>query len=151
MSDVLNSGDKYGSSTVGNGKTICIDYSSVNVAKPFHIGHLSTTVIGGALYKIFGFLGYNVVGINHLGDYGTQFGKLICAYKHWGDRNEVQKGGIHAINDLYVRFNAEATAEMEPRQGNISALSKAVIRKRASFSNGLNRLLSNTSKPFTKN
>ncbi len=113
LSDVLNSGDKYGSSTVGNGKTICIDYSSVNVAKPFHIGHLSTTVIGGALYKIFGFLGYNVVGINHLGDYGTQFGKLICAYKHWGDRNEVQKGGIHAINDLYVRFNAEATAEME--------------------------------------
>ncbi len=113
LSDVLNSGDKYGSSTVGNGKTICIDYSSVNVAKPFHIGHLSTTVIGGALYKIFGFLGYNVVGINHLGDYGTQFGKLICAYKRWGDRNEVQKGGIHAINDLYVRFNAEATAEME--------------------------------------
>ena len=109
----MNGGDKYGSSTVGNGKTICIDYSSVNVAKPFHIGHLSTTVIGGALYKIFGFLGYNVVGINHLGDYGTQFGKLICAYKRWGDRNEVQKGGIHAINDLYVRFNAEATAEME--------------------------------------
>ncbi len=113
LSDVLNSGDKYGSSTVGNGKTICIDYSSVNVAKPFHIGHLSTTVIGGALYKIFRFLGYNVVGINHLGDYGTQFGKLICAYKRWGDRDEVQKGGIHAINDLYVRFNTEATAEME--------------------------------------
>lgn len=113
LSDVLNSGDKYGSSTVGNGKTICIDYSSVNVAKPFHIGHLSTTVIGGALYKIFGFLGYNVVGINHLGDYGTQFGKLICAYKRWGNRDDVQKGGIHAINDLYVRFNAEATAEME--------------------------------------
>ncbi len=113
LSAVLNGGDKYGSSTVGNGKTICIDYSSVNVAKPFHIGHLSTTVIGGALYKIFGFLGYNVVGINHLGDYGTQFGKLICAYKRWGDRNKVQKGGIHAINDLYVRFNAEATAEME--------------------------------------
>ena len=113
LSDVLNSGDKYGSSTVGKGKTICIDYSSVNVAKPFHIGHLSTTVIGGALYKIFRFLGYNVVGINHLGDYGTQFGKLICAYKRWGDRDEVQKGGIHAINDLYVRFNTEATAEME--------------------------------------
>lgn len=113
LSEALTEGDKYGSSQTGNGKTICIDYSSVNVAKPFHIGHLSTTVIGGALYKIFKFLGYNVVGINHLGDYGTQFGKLICAYKYWGDREEVQKGGIHAINDLYVRFNTEATPEME--------------------------------------
>lgn len=113
INEVLVAGEKYGSSKTGKGKTICIDYSSVNVAKPFHIGHLSTTVIGGALYKIFGFLGYKVVGINHLGDYGTQFGKLICAYKRWGNREEVQKGGIHAINDLYVRFNAEATPEME--------------------------------------
>ncbi len=106
-------GENYGSSRVGNGKTICIDYSSVNIAKPFHIGHLSTTVIGGALYKLYKFLGYNVVGINHLGDYGTQFGKLICAYKHWGNREEVEKGGIHAINDLYVRFNNEADEQME--------------------------------------
>ena len=105
--------DRYGSSDIGRGKTVCIDYSSVNIAKPFHIGHLSTTVIGGALYKIYGFLGYNTVGINHLGDYGTQFGKLICAYKHWGNRDEVQAGGIHAVNDLYVRFNNEATPEME--------------------------------------
>ncbi len=103
----------YGSSDIGAGKTVCIDYSSVNIAKPFHIGHLSTTVIGGALYKIFGFLGYKVVGINHLGDYGTQFGKLICAYKHWGNKEEVERGGIHAVNDLYVRFNSEATPEME--------------------------------------
>ncbi|MGN1061174.1 MAG: arginine--tRNA ligase [Candidatus Coproplasma sp.] len=110
---VLIQGEGYGSSKIGEGKTICIDYSSVNIAKPFHIGHLSTTVIGGALYKIYNFLGYNVVGINHLGDYGTQFGKLICAYKKWGDREEVEKGGIHAINDLYVRFNNEATPEME--------------------------------------
>ncbi len=110
---ILDEGEKYGSSDIGAGKTICIDYSSVNIAKPFHIGHLSTTVIGGSLYKIFKFLGYNVVGINHLGDYGTQFGKLIAAYKHWGDKDEVQKGGIHAINDLYVRFNNEADAEME--------------------------------------
>lgn len=110
---VLLQGESYGSSSLGGGKTICIDYSSVNIAKPFHIGHLSTTVIGGALYKIYNFLGYNVVGINHLGDYGTQFGKLICAYKKWGDRDEVEKGGIHAINDLYVRFNNEATPEME--------------------------------------
>ena len=106
-------GERYGSSTLGEGKTVCIDYSSVNIAKPFHIGHLSTTVLGGALYKIYSFLGYNVVGINHLGDYGTQFGKLICAYKHWGNREQVEKGGIHAINDLYVRFNTEATEQME--------------------------------------
>ncbi len=111
--DVLEKGEKYGSSDIGEGKTVCIDYSSVNIAKPFHIGHLSTTVLGSALYKIFGFLGYSTVGINHLGDYGTQFGKLICAYKHWGNREEVQKGGIFAINELYVRFNKEATPEME--------------------------------------
>ncbi|MGN0806688.1 MAG: arginine--tRNA ligase [Candidatus Coproplasma sp.] len=109
----LEQGERYGSSQTGRGKTVCIDYSSVNIAKPFHIGHLSTTVIGGALYKIYNFLGYNVVGINHLGDYGTQFGKLICAYKKWGNKEEVERGGIHAINDLYVRFNNEATPEME--------------------------------------
>ena len=113
IDEVLAKGERYGSSGEGAGKTICIDYSSVNIAKPFHIGHLSTTAIGGALYKIFNFLGYKAVGINHLGDYGTQFGKLICAYKHWGNREEVQAGGIHAINDLYVRFNSEATEEME--------------------------------------
>ncbi len=113
ISEIENRKDKFGSSVVGNGKTICIDYSSVNIAKPFHIGHLSTTVIGGALYKLFKFLGYNVVGINHLGDYGTQFGKLICAYKHWGNKEEVESGGIHAINDLYVRFNNEADEDMQ--------------------------------------
>lgn len=110
---ILTEGDNYGSSTCGSGKTICIDYSSVNIAKPFHIGHLSTTVIGGSLYKIFKFLGYDVVGINHLGDYGTQFGKLICAYKKWGKREDVEKGGIHAINELYVRFNSDADEQME--------------------------------------
>ena len=113
LKEIAEKGENYGSSDLGYGKTVCIDYSSVNIAKPFHIGHLSTTVLGGALYKIYNFLGYNVVGINHLGDYGTQFGKLICAYKHWGNREEVEKGGIHAVNDLYVRFNSEATEEME--------------------------------------
>ena len=113
IDEVLAKGERYGASGEGAGKTICIDYSSVNIAKPFHIGHLSTTAIGGALYKIFNFLGYKAVGINHLGDYGTQFGKLICAYKRWGNREEVQTGGIHATNDLYVRFNSEATEEME--------------------------------------
>lgn len=113
LNSVLSAGENYGKSSEGAGKTVCIDYSSVNIAKPFHIGHLSTTVIGGALYKIYKFLGYNVVGINHLGDYGTQFGKLISAYKKWGDKREVEQGGIHAVNELYVRFNNEADAKME--------------------------------------
>ena len=108
LSRILNEGEKYGSSDLGAGKTICIDYSSVNIAKPFHIGHLSTTVLGGALYRIFKFLGYHTVGINHLGDYGTQFGKLISAYKHWGNRELVEQGGIRALNELYVRFHREA-------------------------------------------
>ncbi len=113
ISEVLKEGDGFGASDTGAGKTVCIDYSSVNIAKPFHIGHLSTTVLGSALYKLYKFLGYEVVGINHLGDYGTQFGKLICAYKHWGNKQEVEKGGIHAINELYVRFNNEADEQME--------------------------------------
>ena len=110
---ILKEGASYGGSKIGNGEVICIDYSSVNIAKPFHIGHLSTTVLGGALYRIYNFLGYKTVGINHLGDYGTQFGKLISAYKRWGNKEEVEKGGIHAINALYVRFTSEADEEME--------------------------------------
>ena len=113
LARIAREGEKYGSSDVGAGRVVCIDYSSVNIAKPFHIGHLSTTVIGGALYRIFNFLGFKAVGINHLGDYGTQFGKLIAAYKKWGNREEVERGGIHAINDLYVRFNSEADEQME--------------------------------------
>ncbi len=113
LSRIEKEGESYGSSSLGAGKTVCIDYSSVNIAKPFHIGHLSTTVLGGALYRIYKFLGYNTVGINHLGDYGTQFGKLISAYKRWGNREDAEKNGIHAINALYVRFNEEADEEME--------------------------------------
>ena len=113
LARITREGAKYGSSDEGSGKTVCIDYSSVNIAKPFHIGHLSTTVLGGALYRIFNFLGYRAVGINHLGDYGTQFGKLISAYKRWGNREEVERGGIHAVNALYVRFNEEADEAME--------------------------------------
>ena len=108
VSRVLTEREKYGSSDEGAGKTVCIDYSSVNIAKPFHIGHLSTTVLGSALYKIHKFLGYTTVGINHLGDYGTQFGKLISAYKRWGSREEIEKGGLRALNALYVRFHEEA-------------------------------------------
>ena len=98
----------YGATTEGEGKTICIDYSSINIAKRFSIGHLSTTAIGNSLYKIYNYLGYKCVGINHLGDWGTQFGKMIAAYKHWGSREMVEQGGVQALSDLYVRFHAEA-------------------------------------------
>ena len=91
-----------------NGKTICIDYSSINIAKPFHIGHLLTTAIGGSLYRIYKYLGYNAVGINHLGDWGTQFGKMIAAYLRWGDDADIEKRGVRALLDLYVRFHTEA-------------------------------------------
>ncbi len=108
IGEVLDKGEKYGSSDMGAGKTICIDYSSINIAKRFHIGHLSTTALGNALYKIYSFLGYKCVGINHLGDWGTQFGKMIAAYKHWGSREMVEQGGVQALSDLYVKFQAEA-------------------------------------------
>lgn len=108
LAEITKKGAAYGSSDVGNGKTICIDYSSVNIAKPFHIGHLSTTVIGGALYRLYKFLGYNAVGINHLGDYGTQFGKLIYAYKRWGSAEEVEKGGVKELTRLYVKYHKES-------------------------------------------
>ena len=104
---ILGEGGRYGSDRIGADKTICIDYSSVNIAKPFHIGHLSTTVIGAALYRIYKFLGYNVVGINHLGDYGTQFGKLIAAYKRWGSEQQIQSGRIKAMLEIYVKFHDE--------------------------------------------
>ncbi len=108
LEKVLEKKQDYGKSDIGKGKTVCIDYSSVNIAKPFHIGHLSSTAIGGALYRIFGFLGYNTVGINHLGDWGTQFGKMLAAYKLWGDAEKVEKGGVAALLELYVRFHKEA-------------------------------------------
>lgn len=112
LEKIAEQGEAFGSSDMGNGKTICIDYSSVNIAKPFHIGHLSTTVIGGALYRIFKFLGYNTVGINHLGDYGTQFGKLIYAYKHWGSEEAVKEGGVKELTRLYVRYHKESENDL---------------------------------------
>lgn len=108
LREILSAGVSYGESGEGAGKTICIDYSSINIAKPFHIGHLSTTVIGGALVNIYRKLGYRVVGINHLGDWGTQFGKLISAYKRWGSREEVEKGSVREMLRLYVKFHDEA-------------------------------------------
>lgn len=105
---VLDEGARYGGSDVGSGKTVCLDYSSINIAKPFHIGHLSTTAIGNALRRIYDHLGYKTVSINHLGDWGTQFGKMILAYKLWGDKETVEKGGVRAMMQLYVRFHDEA-------------------------------------------
>lgn len=100
--------ENFGGSTVGAGKTICIDYSSPNVAKNFHVGHLRTTIIGNALYKIYSKLGYEVVRINHLGDWGTQFGKLIVAYKAWGNEDFVKRDGVAELMKLYVKFHEEA-------------------------------------------
>jgi len=105
---VLSQGLKYGSGDEGTGKTICLDYSSINIAKRFHIGHLSTTMIGNSLKRIYEFLGYHTVGINHLGDWGTQFGKMLCAYQKWGDRESVEKGGVDELTRLYVKFHEEA-------------------------------------------
>lgn len=105
--------DDFGSSSIGNNKTICIDYSSPNVAKNFHVGHLRTTIIGNSLYKIYSKLGYNVIRINHLGDWGTQFGKLIVAYKAWGSEEAVKKDGISELMKLYVKFHEEAEKNPE--------------------------------------
>ncbi len=111
VSDVERLGDKYGSPMNGVGKTVVLDYSSPNVAKPFHIGHLGTTVIGHSLKLIHEFAGYNCIGINYLGDWGTQFGKLICAYKLWGNRETIENGGVDELVKLYVRVNNEIKAE----------------------------------------
>ena len=110
---VLAAPGKWGASDAGAGKTVCLDYSSINIAKRFHIGHLSTTMIGNSLKRIYDFLGWKTVSINHLGDWGTQFGKMICAYKRWGDKETVEKGGVEEMTKLYVRFHAEAEKHPE--------------------------------------
>ncbi|MCJ7691067.1 MAG: arginine--tRNA ligase, partial [Clostridiaceae bacterium] len=109
---VLEEGDSYGSSKIGEGKNMVVEYSSPNIAKPFHVGHLFTTAIGNSLYKILSFEGYNCTGINHLGDWGTQFGKLIYAYKNWGDQVALEKDPIRELLRIYVKFHAEA--EIDP-------------------------------------
>lgn len=97
--------EQYGNSKIGEGKNVVIDYSAPNIAKPFHIGHLRSTVIGGALYNIYKFLNYQVTGINHLGDYGTQFGKLIEGYKLWGNEYDVEANPIDELTKIYIRIN----------------------------------------------
>ena len=100
-----NKKEQYGNSKIGEGKNVVIDYSAPNIAKPFHIGHLRSTVIGGALYNVYKFLNYNVTGVNHLGDYGTQFGKLIEGYKLWGEEYNIEENPIDELTKIYVRIN----------------------------------------------
>lgn len=113
LDEVLAKGENYGHDDEGKGKTICIDYSSVNIAKPFHMGHMLNTAIGAAIYRTYSALGYHVVGINHLGDWGTQFGKLIVAYKLWGDKEDIDKRGVRGLLDIYVKFHKEAEKKPE--------------------------------------
>jgi arginyl-tRNA synthetase len=113
LTEISEKGESYGSDEIGKEKTIVIDFSSPNIAKPFGIGHLRTTMIGNALYHIYKKLGFNVIRINHLGDWGTQFGKVILAYKMWGDEQEFLKDPISTLYDLYVRFHKEE--ERNPR------------------------------------
>lgn len=105
LEEINNHENDFGKSNEGAGKTVLIDYSSPNIAKPFHVGHLRTTLIGSALYKIYKYLGYNTIGINHLGDYGTQFGKMIEAYKMWGNEYDLKEDAINKMVDMYVRIN----------------------------------------------
>ncbi|MDR2166947.1 MAG: arginine--tRNA ligase [Clostridiales bacterium] len=108
---IFEQGANFGRQNLGNGGCVVIDYSHPNMAKPFHVGHLRSTVIGHALYNIFNFLGYRSFSINYLGDWGTQFGKVIAAYENWGSKEEVDAGGIAELNRLYVKFHVEVEAD----------------------------------------
>ncbi len=122
IADINAAGDKYGSPMCGEGKTVVLDYSSPNVAKPFHIGHLGTTVIGHSLKLLHEFAGYKCIGINYLGDWGTQFGKLIVAYKLWGDKERVESLGVDELVSLYVKIN---NAIKDEENESIKGLSEA--------------------------
>ena len=108
VADVLAKGEDFGKSNVGEGKPVIVEYSSPNIAKPFHIGHIRSTVIGNSLNKIYAAIGYDVTRINHLGDYGTQFGKMIVAYRHWGNKEDVINEPIKTLLGYYTKFHEEA-------------------------------------------
>ena len=130
--EILEKGERYGAQTFGVGKKAVLDYSSPNVAKPFHIGHLGTTVIGHALRRLHEFAGYECYGINYLGDWGTQFGKLIVAYRLWGSREAVLEGGIDKLVELYVRINNEIKGDPEngiPENKELADASRAEFHK----------------------
>ncbi len=113
LTEVLAKGDDFGKTDIGAGKKVIVEYSSPNIAKPFHIGHIRSTVIGNSIYKIYDALGYDVVRINHLGDYGTQFGKMICAYRHWGNKEDVIKEPIKTLLSYYTKFHVEVETHPE--------------------------------------
>ncbi|MDR1572678.1 MAG: arginine--tRNA ligase [Clostridiales Family XIII bacterium] len=111
ISAALTEGDAFGSSDVGGNRRVIVEFSSPNIAKPFHIGHIRSTVIGNAINKIYAFLGYDTLRVNHIGDYGTQFGKMIVAYKRWGNRADVENEPIKSLLGYYTRFHEEAERE----------------------------------------
>ncbi len=113
VKEIIAKGDAFGSSDEGAGRKIIVEYSSPNIAKPFHIGHIRSTVIGNSIYKIYDFLGYDTFRINHLGDYGTQFGKMICAYRHWGSKEDVINEPIRTLLSYYTRFHVEVETHPE--------------------------------------
>lgn len=113
VKEVIAKGDAFGSSDIGAGRKVIVEYSSPNIAKPFHIGHIRSTVIGNSIYKIYDFLGYDAFRINHLGDYGTQFGKMICAYRHWGNKEDVINEPIKTLLSYYTKFHVEVETHPE--------------------------------------
>ncbi len=113
MEEVMEKGEDFGKTNVGENKPVIVEYSSPNIAKPFHIGHIRSTVIGNSLYKIYDAMGYDVIRINHLGDYGTQFGKMICAYRHWGNREDVINEPIKTLLEYYTKFHVEVEEHPE--------------------------------------
>ena len=132
LPEILDKKENYGAPNLGEGKTVVLDYSSPNVAKPFHIGHLGTTVIGHAIKRLHEFAGYKCVGINYLGDWGTQFGKLIVAYKLWGDKAQIEEGGIDKLVELYVRINNTIKGDEEngiPARPDLADEARAEFRK----------------------
>ena len=124
LGEVASKKEEYGSSNLGDGKNIVIEYSSPNIAKPFHIGHLRTTVIGGALYKIYKFLGYNVIGINYLGDWGMQFGKVLAGLNLWGNEYDFENNKIQSLLNIYVRFCKE-----EKNNSELTELARECFKK----------------------
>ena len=116
LEETVNKKEDFGKSEIGKGKNIVIDYSSTNIAKPFHIGHIRSTVIGDSLKRIYNFLGYKTVAVNHLGDYGTQFGMLIYAYKTWGNKEKVENDPIPELLKLYVKVNEVAENDAEVKE-----------------------------------
>ena len=132
LPEILEKKENYGAPKYGEGKTVVLDYSSPNVAKPFHIGHLGTTVIGHSLKKLHEFAGYKCIGINYLGDWGTQFGKLIVAYRLWGNKEQIEKGGIDKLVELYVRINNEIKGDEEkgiPARPDLADMARAEFHK----------------------